>query len=123
MPTKLTLASDLHSTPANKNIGFPGWPEHNLDCVLVLGGQLTEGGLHRPPFFYCHSSCIANRSLFASRFPLTKDVASRKRCRFQTAFTFQVANQLVYKYVHRFYPVAASITARVSGERCEPSVS
>jgi hypothetical protein len=78
MPTKLTLASDLHSTPANKNIGFPGWPEHNLDCVLVLGGQLTEGGLHRPPFFYFHSSCIANRSLFASRFSLTKDVASRK---------------------------------------------
>src|ERR1700751_4356665 len=50
--TEPTLASDLHSTPANKNIGFPGWPEHNLDCVLVLGGQLTEGGLHRPPFLF-----------------------------------------------------------------------
>jgi hypothetical protein len=45
------LASDLHSTPANKNIGFPGWPEHNLDCVLVLGGQLTKGACTGPLFF------------------------------------------------------------------------
>jgi len=46
------LAPDLHPKITNKNIGFPGWPERNLDCVLVLGGQLTKGGLHRPPFLF-----------------------------------------------------------------------
>jgi hypothetical protein len=50
-PMELTLASDLHSTPANKNIGFPGWPEHNLDCVLVFGGSVDRRGLAPAPFF------------------------------------------------------------------------
>jgi len=33
-----------------EKIGFPGWPEHNLDCVPVLGGQLTKGACTGPLF-------------------------------------------------------------------------
>src|SRR5437899_3314216 len=35
-----------------KNIGFPGWPEPNLDWVRFWGGRLTKGGLHQPPFYF-----------------------------------------------------------------------
>ena len=32
-------------------IGFPGWPEPNLDWDSGFGGSvLEEGGLHQPPF-------------------------------------------------------------------------
>jgi len=32
-------------------IGFPGWPEPNLDSDSGFGGSvLEEGGLHQPPF-------------------------------------------------------------------------
>ena len=40
----------------NTKIGFPGWPEHNLDCVPVLGGQLTEGAC-TGPLFFCKALC------------------------------------------------------------------
>src|SRR5689334_1494763 len=36
----------------NTKIGFPGWPEHNLDCVPVLGGQLAEGACTGPLFYF-----------------------------------------------------------------------
>src|SRR5258708_15919323 len=42
-----------------KNIGFPGWPEHNLDCVLVLGGQLTKGACTGPLFIFVTDVSLA----------------------------------------------------------------
>jgi len=34
-------------------IGFPGWPEPNLDWDSGFGGSVLEkGGLHQPPFSY-----------------------------------------------------------------------
>jgi len=47
-----TVCSLVHNV-VSKKIGFPGWPEPNLDWVLVLGGQFKErGGLHQPPFSF-----------------------------------------------------------------------
>jgi hypothetical protein len=33
------------------DIGFPGWPEPNLDSVPGLGRQFKKGGLAPAPFF------------------------------------------------------------------------
>jgi hypothetical protein len=47
-----TVCSPISATLLQK-IGFPGWPEPNLDWVSVLGGQFKEGGgLHQPPFSF-----------------------------------------------------------------------
>src|SRR5215472_6892078 len=55
----------------NTKIGFPGWPEHNLDCVPVLGGQLNRGGLHRPPFLFSEPCVYINRfRIAATKVPL-----------------------------------------------------
>jgi hypothetical protein len=32
-------------------IGFPGWPDPNLDSVSGFGASIQKGGLHQPPFF------------------------------------------------------------------------
>jgi hypothetical protein len=44
------LASGLLASVPTFEIGFPGWPEPNLDSAAGLGRQLEKGGLHQPPF-------------------------------------------------------------------------
>jgi len=48
----LTTGMALALLELKYKIGFPGWPEHNLDCVSVLGGQLTEGACTGPLFYF-----------------------------------------------------------------------
>src|SRR5258708_24365131 len=77
-----------------KNIGFPGWPERNLDFVLVLGGQLTKGACTGPLFLFLpaqslhqlrksplhDSSGLDSPCSFddVSRFPWTRKKLSRR---------------------------------------------
>jgi hypothetical protein len=56
---KFLLDACWHNTCSSlgnfKKIGFPGWPDPNLDSVSGFGASIQKGGLHQPPFF--HSWC------------------------------------------------------------------
>jgi hypothetical protein len=43
----------LYPSTTKTKIGFPGWPEPNLDWDSGFGGSVQEeGGLHQPPFSF-----------------------------------------------------------------------
>jgi hypothetical protein len=44
------LAQHLLFSWQLKKIGFPGWPDPNLDSVSGFGASIQKGGLHQPPF-------------------------------------------------------------------------
>jgi hypothetical protein len=49
------MSAGWHNTCSSlgnfKKIGFPGWPDPNLDSVSGFGASIQKGGLHQPPFF------------------------------------------------------------------------
>src|ERR1700720_2464758 len=53
---KFLLDACWHNTCSSlsnfKKIGFPGWPDPNLDSVSGFGASIQKGGLHQPPFLF-----------------------------------------------------------------------
>jgi hypothetical protein len=51
---KFLMGACWHNTCSSlgnfKKIGFPGWPDPNLDSVSGFGVSIQKGGLHQPPF-------------------------------------------------------------------------